>query len=109
MQKKRGFTLLLVVLAMVFAFSAVNAQEPTTFNGGWPYQPPPTGHFNQFAANNIIALGAYYPITNPPLAVYHWATGEYEGYLADTFGFDAGQQLRRHPQTRVDVERWLPG
>ncbi|MEO8394099.1 MAG: ABC transporter substrate-binding protein, partial [Chloroflexota bacterium] len=86
---KRGFTLLLVVLAMLFAFSAASAQDPTTFNGGWPYQPPPTGHFNQFAANNIIALGAYYPLMNPPLAVYHWDTGEYEGYLADTLGFDA--------------------
>jgi peptide/nickel transport system substrate-binding protein len=41
-----------------------------------------------FAANRID-LGIYFDLMNPPLAVYIWATGEYEGMAAESFGFDA--------------------
>jgi peptide/nickel transport system substrate-binding protein len=87
-QKKRGITLLLIVLAMVFAFSAVSAQdEGNIINVAWPYQPPPTGHFNPYATNGLT-LGIYNDVSNPPLAIYKWAAGAYEGYLAESFGFD---------------------
>lgn len=87
MQKKRGLGLLLILLALVFAFSAVSAQEPTTFGGAWPYQVPPNGHLNMFATNRLD-LGIYLYLRFPNYAVYHWASGEYEGLLADTFGYD---------------------
>lgn len=74
-------------MAMLFAFSAVSAQEPTTFGGAWPYQVPPTGHLNMFATNRLD-LGIYLYLRFPNYATYHWATGEYEGQLADSFGFD---------------------
>jgi len=87
-QKKRSLSLLVVVLAMLVAIGVANAQStPTTFAGGWPYQQPPTGHFNVYATNNLN-LGIYYDVMNPPLAIYHWASGDYEGELADKFGFD---------------------
>ena len=88
MQKKRGLSLLLIFLALIFAFSAVSAQDETTFGGAWPYQVPPTGHLNMFATNRID-LGIWQYLRFPPFAIYHWATGEYEGELADTFGYDA--------------------
>lgn len=89
MQKNRSVKLLFIVLAMamLFAFSAVSAQEPTTFGGAWPYQVPPTGHLNMFATNRLD-LGIYLYLRFPNYATYHWATGEYEGQLADLFGFD---------------------
>ncbi len=88
MQKKRSFILLLIALAMSLTFGVANAQAKTVFAGGWPYTQPPTGHFNVFATNNL-QLGIYYDVMNPPLAIYHWATGQYEGLLADSFGFDS--------------------
>lgn len=87
MQKKRSITLLLIVLAMLFAFSAASAQSENIINVAWPYQPPPTGHFNPYATNNLT-LGIYNDIMNPPLAIYKWAEGTYEGELAESFGYD---------------------
>lgn len=86
-QKKRGLSLLLIVMALLFAFSAVTAQETTSFGGAWPYSVPPTGHLNMFATNRLD-LGIYLYLRFPNYAIYHWASGEYEGLLADTFGYD---------------------
>ncbi len=103
MQKKRGFILLFIVLMLLVSFGAVNAQDSgTTFKGAWPYQVPPTGHFNMFAVNSL-ALGIYEQIMFPAMGFYHWADGTYEGLLADSFGFDHRQQLRCHPQIRHRV------
>jgi peptide/nickel transport system substrate-binding protein len=86
--KKRLFVILMLVLTvMVMAFAPVQAQD-NILNVAWPYQVPPTGHFNTFAANGL-ALGQYQDLHEPPLAVLMWATGEYEGMVADSFGWDA--------------------
>ena len=78
------FTLVLAVMAM--AFTPVQAQE-NTLNVAWPYTVPPTGHFNTFATNGLL-LGQYQDIHEPPLAVLLWATGEYDGMVAEEFGWD---------------------
>jgi peptide/nickel transport system substrate-binding protein len=90
MQKKRSLILVFLALMLVLGFGAVNAQdEGTAINIAWPYQIPPDGHFNSFASN-VINLGGntYQDLMEPPLAVYMWSSGVYEGMLADTFGFD---------------------
>lgn len=81
------FVLLSLMLAVVLAVGAVGAQEPTYFSGGWPYQLPPDGHFNSYASG-VINLGIYWDLMEPPLAVYMWAQGAYDGMLAESFGFE---------------------
>ncbi len=87
MQKK--LVLFFVCLLLTISFGAVSAQDETTINIAWPYQLPPSGHFNSFATD-VINLGGntYQDLMEPPLAVYMWGQGEYEGMLAESFGFD---------------------
>ncbi len=89
MHKKSALFVALMVLSLLI-FSAVPAlsQEPTTFYGAWPYSLPPDGHFNSFASR-ALSMGNYQDLMEPPSAVYIWSTGEYEGFLASEFGFDA--------------------
>ncbi len=76
-----------ILFSLLLTLSPVQAQE-RVLNVAWPYQVPPTGHFNTFASNGLL-LGQYQDIHEPPLAVLKWASGEYEGMLADSFGWDA--------------------
>lgn len=39
-------------------------------------------------ATNRLDLGIYLYLRFPNYAIYHWASGEYEGLLADSFGYD---------------------
>ncbi len=88
MQKNRRFILLFIALLLLLSFGAVNAQDNgTVFKGAWPYQVPPTGHFNMYATNSL-ALGIYEQLMFPGLGFYHWADGTYEGLLANSFGYD---------------------
>jgi peptide/nickel transport system substrate-binding protein len=85
---KRFLVILTLVLTVILlAFAPAQAQE-NILNVAWPYTVPPTGHFNSFATNGIT-LGQYQDLIEPPLAVLHWATGEYEGMVAEEFGWDA--------------------
>ena len=61
--------------------------QDNALNVAWPYQVPPTGHFNTFASGGI-ALGQYQDLHEPPIAVLMWATGDYEGIIAEEFGWD---------------------
>jgi peptide/nickel transport system substrate-binding protein len=83
---------IMILAAMLFVFailvSAPALAQGATLNVAWPYQVPPTGHFNTFASSGI-ALGQYQDIHEPPIAVLLWATGEYEGMVAEEFGWDA--------------------
>ena len=89
MQSKQRFIFLFVILSMLLAIGVVNAQdEGTPFKGAWPYQVPPTGHYNMYATNSL-ALGIYEQLMFPGLGFYHWSDGTYEGLLADSFGYDA--------------------
>ncbi|MEK6207202.1 MAG: ABC transporter substrate-binding protein [Chloroflexota bacterium] len=55
------------------------------FNGAWPYDLPPKGHFNYFAASGIILQGAIYlDLFLPPLATYRWADAKWEYWLAES-------------------------
>lgn len=84
----RRFLVLSLLFALsILAFVPVQAQDDV-LNVAWPYQVPPTGHFNTFASNGI-ALGQYQDLHEPPLAVLMWATGDYAGMVADEFGWDA--------------------
>src|SRR5207237_5773973 len=43
------------------------------FHGAWPYDLPPKGHYNYFAAAGIILQGAIYvDLLQPPLATWLW-------------------------------------
>ena len=86
MSKRFLVILTLVLTVILLAFAPVQAQE-NILNVAWPYTVPPTGHFNTFATN-AIALGQYQDLIEPPLAVLNWATGEYEGMVAEEFGWD---------------------
>jgi peptide/nickel transport system substrate-binding protein len=78
----------LVLLAgLALSFGATAAQSATGAFA-WPYKVPPDGHFNTLAANGILSDSAYLDLMEPPLGVYMWAKGEYEGLLAESFGFD---------------------
>jgi len=58
------------------------------FHGAYPYQLPPTGHFNTFAANGILALTLYQDVLEMPMAMYRWAEQKYVPYMATEWGFE---------------------
>ena len=55
---------LLCSLGML-ALAPAQADGHATLNVAWPYQVPPTGHFNTFASGGI-ALGQYQDLHEPP-------------------------------------------
>jgi peptide/nickel transport system substrate-binding protein len=57
------------------------------FHGAYPYQMPPTGHFNSFAAN-AITLGFYWDLLEMPLAIYRWAEQDYIPLLGTEWGYE---------------------
>jgi peptide/nickel transport system substrate-binding protein len=57
------------------------------FHGAYPYQLPPTGHFNTFATNGIFQLTIYQDVLEMPMAMYKWAEQEYVPYMATEWGF----------------------
>ena len=79
--------------ALVLTLGTAAAQKGPTFYGGYPYPVPPDGHFNTFATNAINFYGFYSDLLEPPLAIYKWADGSYEGMLADSFGFDGNDYV----------------
>ncbi|MEZ4631259.1 MAG: ABC transporter substrate-binding protein [Deinococcales bacterium] len=72
----------LILLALIVGLASAQ-----TVNVAWPYQLPPDGHFNTYGSARI-SLGFYQDFMEPPLAVYMWADGVYEGMAAESFGFD---------------------
>lgn len=106
---KRFFVILMLMLTVVLlAFAPVQAQnfeEGSVLNVAWPYQVPPTGHFNSFASQ-AINLGIYFDIHLPPLAALLWAEGVYEGTVASEFGWDADGN---YVVTVVDGVTWSDG
>lgn len=87
-RSNRLFTLLLIALLLVVSVAPLSAQDDVpTYYGAWPYEAPPNGHFNTFATRGYN-LSIYEDLFDPPLAVLMWASGEYEGMFAETFGYD---------------------
>ncbi len=74
---RKGSRLFAAMLALsLILVSSVGAFAATSFNGCWPYQVPPQGHFNTFATNNIN-LGMYWDLMEQPLGMYYWTTDEW--------------------------------
>ena len=90
----KRFLSLFLVLALMLTGSLMPlaAQEEApegVFLGTWPYVLPPDHHFNAFASggpnDNLGAL--YRTYVHLPPAIYQWATEEYVGLLAESWGF----------------------
>src|SRR5215210_6651264 len=59
------------------------------FHGAYPYQLPPTGHFNTFLTTGILADPVFYhDVLEMPMAMYRWAEREYVPYMATEWGFE---------------------
>src|SRR5436305_15300593 len=58
--------------APVFAAPAQQAAGGKEFHGAWPYEVPPTGHFNymQGITHAILRDGIYYDLITLPMALY---------------------------------------
>ncbi len=66
-----------------------SAAHTRDFHIAWPYEAPPTGHFNTFGSNSlaIIAIygNIYQDLVEMPLAKYLWASGTYEPWMATSW------------------------
>jgi peptide/nickel transport system substrate-binding protein len=82
------FALLLAVMGMVVPSAAQDAPSGTWL-GTWPYAAPGTHHLNGFAAGGLNDnLGnVYRSFVHLTPAYYLWATNEYVGLLAESWGF----------------------
>ncbi len=56
------------------------------FHGAIPYDPPPKGHYNYFAAGAILSGSLYADLFIPPLALYRWADARWDYLLAESAG-----------------------
>lgn len=78
-------------MTMLFASFGTSAQEAPsgTLLGTWPYVLPPDHHLNSFATQGLNDnLGILYrPMVELTPAYYLWASGTYEGFLAEEWGF----------------------
>ena len=68
------------------AAAAAPAGGGKSFVGAWPYELPPTGHYNTFIPHNM-ALGIYQDLWEMPLAKYLWASNKYVPLLGSEWGF----------------------
>ena len=56
------------------------------FHGAWPYQVPPTGHWNTYAPRGILSAGIFRHLWQTTLGMYKWADDTYEYWLAESSG-----------------------
>ncbi|MCX5986833.1 MAG: ABC transporter substrate-binding protein [Chloroflexi bacterium] len=54
------------------------------FNGAYPYDLPPTGHYNTFATG-FIGAGIYWDLLEMPLGMYYWAKGSWMPLMATSW------------------------
>ena len=55
------------------------------FHGAWPYDLPPKGHYNYFAASGIILQASVYlDLFQPSLAMWNWNDAKWEYFLAES-------------------------
>ncbi|MDZ4770190.1 MAG: ABC transporter substrate-binding protein [Chloroflexota bacterium] len=84
-----SLVLVLSILGMTLAPAAAADAPVGTWLGTWPYAAPGTHNLNSFAAgglNDNLGL-VYRPLVELTPAYYLWATNEYVGILADSWGF----------------------
>lgn len=67
--------------------AAVTGKE---FHGAWPYQVPPTGHFNllEGVTQSILGAGIYHDFILAPSAMYYWKEKKWLPLLAQEWGFE---------------------
>ena len=59
------------------------------FHGAWPYDLPPKGHYNYFAASGIILQSSIFiDLFMPALAMWRWADAKQEYLLAESSKLD---------------------
>ncbi len=60
------------------------------FHGAWPYQVPPTGHFNllEGVTQSILGAGIYHDFILSPSAMYYWKEKKWLPLLAKEWGFE---------------------
>ena len=81
------------------AATAPAATEPAAAAGGgelhtaWPYQAPPTGHFNTFVSD-AITLGIYQTLMEPPLFMYMWADDDWLPIAGESWEWTDDTTLR---------------
>ena len=68
---------------------AVMAQDGSAeFHAAWPYQAPPTGHFNTFVTNGIMnPPNIYGDLMTLPMGLFYWASEEWLPLLATEWAF----------------------
>jgi peptide/nickel transport system substrate-binding protein len=84
-----AFVLLLTLIVAVAPAAATDAPVGTWL-GTWPYAAPGTHNLNSFAAgglNDNLGL-VYRPLVELTPAYYLWASDEYVGILAESWGFN---------------------
>src|SRR6266571_5611965 len=65
--------------------SGVASAKGGEFHGAWPYDLPPKGHYNYFAASGIILQGSVYlDLFQPSLAMWNWNDAKWEYFLAES-------------------------
>src|SRR5207248_5655084 len=76
-------------LASVAAAQPAGGKE---FHGAWPYELPPTGHFNYMVGitHAILRGGIYDDMITLPMAMYYWKEQRWLPLLASTWSFDPG-------------------
>jgi len=68
--------------------AVTNQDEGSPFNGAWPYQAPPTGHFNSFVTDGILnPPNIYGDLITLPFGLYYWQDQEWMPLLATEWGF----------------------
>jgi peptide/nickel transport system substrate-binding protein len=73
------------------AVSAAASGVPNTakeFVGAWPFELPPSGHFNTYIPHGIT-LGIFQDLIEMPMAKYYWASGKWMSLLATEWSFQA--------------------
>jgi peptide/nickel transport system substrate-binding protein len=60
------------------------AGQKGEFHGAFPYQVPPTGHWNSFVTNGIPnGIAIYWDLLEMPFARYNWASATWTYYMAE--------------------------
>lgn len=70
------------------AASSTQTSNETAFHGGWPYELPPTGHFNLFTGlQNRVDMGAYLDLTIAPGGMWYWSDEKWLFMVCKGFKF----------------------
>ncbi|HET6781345.1 MAG TPA: ABC transporter substrate-binding protein [bacterium] len=91
---RKAITIIAAVLLLGFSVlphDAMGAPAGSVFQGAWPYQAPPAGHYNSFIPGYLIPfVNPYNDLVEMPLAFYLWQKNEYIPVLAAQWKAEAG-------------------